>query len=236
MAKVNLVIPIYNNWEMTHTQLWNLYRKEKENIDYLLVVDDCSPDEDVQQGLKWWRAEWKEKADPLPIFTYTSPKNVGFLLSSNEAIQVISGDDEAEPDDIIILLSSDVLIHGQFIEQIREILSAPHKSLVGGILYSHDTGWNKFGDRIYPYLEGWLLATTVSNWKELGYFDEQFAPCIFEDVDLSATAQSLGYELVPLNNPALHHLSGQTIKYTKERDTLTKINQEKFRLKWIKEN
>ena len=34
------------------------------------------------------------------------------------------------------------------------------------------TGWNKFGEKIFPYLEGWLLATTSKGWAELGYFEK----------------------------------------------------------------
>ena len=110
-------------------------------------------------------------------------------------------------------MSNDVRIHGKFVSQIKEIVTNSPKSLVGGVLYSKDTGWNKFGDKIFPYLEGWLLATTVGNWKELGYFDERFSPCDFEDVDLSTTALSLGYELVPLNNPGLVHMGAGTLGY-----------------------
>lgn len=234
MPKVSIVIPTYNHWDMSHNQLFQLYKKEKKNIDYVLLVDDCSPDEEVQNGIKWWKADWKEKPDPMPIHCLTNPQNIGFLLSSNVGLRKVSGIDDTKPDDIIILLSSDVLINGEFVPQIVEILGGNPKSLVGGILYSKDTGWNKFNEKIFPYLEGWLLATTVSGWQELGYFDERFSPNDFEDVDISTTALSLGYELIPLNNPAVHHIGAQSLGYNDKRLALTNSNKKKFEEKWIK--
>lgn len=229
MPKVNIVIPVYNHYEMTHKQLYSLYRKEFENIDHILVVDDCSPDVAVQEGLSWWKAN-----NTLPLSTTRNTGNKGFLLTSNESLMSVSGFDEAKPDDIIILLSSDVMVYDKFIQEIKTQLDENPKSLVGGIMYTHDTGWNKFGERVYPYLEGWLLATTVAGWHELDYFDERFAPCDFEDVDLSTKAIAKGYELVPLNNPGLVHLGGQSIGYNAKRLAHTNVNKKKFEAKWVK--
>lgn len=232
MPKLFIVIPLYNNFQLLHEMLWSLYRKERENIDGILVVNDCSTDTEVEGGLKWWKAEWKEKADPLLVMTLENEENLGFLKTSNRGMKHIADTVSQDPNDIIILLSTDVKIYGKFVSQIKEMLANSPKSLVGGIVYNQDTGWNKF-DQIYPYVEGWLLATTVANWKELDYFDELYSPHVFEDIDLSTKALSLGYELVALNNVGLQHLAGQSIKYTPERDELTKINQKKFQSKWL---
>lgn len=226
-AKCHIVIPIYNGWAMTHELLWNLFRKERENIASITLVNDCSTDPEVEGGIKWWCSEYGSK---YPIRSITNLENKGFLISSN--LGLIETAKIAKEGDIIILLSTDVQVHGKFISQIIDILEANPKSLVGGILYNQDTGWNRF-DRIYPYLEGWLLATTVRGWYELDFFDERYAPSDFEDVEASTKALHLGYELVPLNNVSIKHLGGKSIGYSDERFAQTKINQEKFRQKWI---
>lgn len=235
MGKVHIVIPCFNGWNLSHELLWNLYRKERENIEMVLVMDDASTDPEVSSGLKWWKSEWGDKSQPMKVISITSSENIGFTLNSNKGLKYICENMETSPDDIVILLSNDVKVNGKFISQIKDIIEENPKSLVGGILYSADTGWNTFDGKVFPYIEGWLLATTVQNWKELDYFDELYSPHCMEDVDLSTKALKLGYQLVPLNNPGLVHLVGQTIKYTEERHQLTKINQEKFRLKWVKE-
>ena len=232
LGKVFVVIPVFNGWQMTHNLLWELYRKERENIELVLVMDNASTDPEVEQGLKWWKSEWKEKNEPMGVASITNVENIGFTKNSNKGLRFICEMGTVAPDDIVILLSNDVKVNGKFISQIKTILEETPKSLVGGILYSNDTGWNKFGDKVFPYIEGWLLATTMENWVELDYFDEIYAPHCMEDVDLSTKALRLGYQLVPLNNPGLVHLAGQTIKYTDERHERTKINQEKFRNKW----
>ena len=157
--------------------------------------------------------------------------NVGFLLSANSGLRTVCNNEN--PDDCVILLSNDVQIRGKFISQICDILESASPKLVGGILLNRDTGWNNLGGKIFPYLEGWLLATRVRDWLNLGYFDETFVPHIFEDIDLSTTALLMGYEIIPLNNVGLTHLAGQTIIYSQERDELTRTNQKKFVAKWV---
>jgi len=67
----------------------------------------------------------------------------------------------------------------------------------------------------------------------LGYFDERYSPCDFEDVDLSTQARRKFYTLVALNSPALRHIGGQSIGYNPKREEQTKINQKKFEEKWV---
>lgn len=229
MPKISVVIPTYNHYDLTHALLGSLYSKEKKNIDHVLVIDNGSEDETVQQGLKWWMKDVKDSN----LHVLTTEENSGFLLAANEGLQQEAGFDDSRPDDIMILLSNDVLIHAPFICQLVGHLALEPRSLIGGILYEHDTGWNKF-DKIYPYLEGWLLAATVAGWTGLGYFDEQYAPSDFEDVDLSTTALSLGYKLIPLNNPSIVHLGGRTYGYDETRRLRTERNRELFRKKWVK--
>jgi len=68
----------------------------------------------------------------------------------------------------------------------------------------------------------------------IGYFDERFAPSDYEDVDLSTRALLWNWELVPLNNPGLYHIGGQSIGYTEERRKRTEENKKKFEMKWKK--
>lgn len=232
MTDVHIVIPIYNQWALCHELLWKLQKIEGKNITSIHLINDCSMEEGVAEGMKWWASSYGSK---FPIYIVHNQENMGFLKTANFGISRMVDVYATHATDIVILISTDVKVSGPFISQIKDILEVPAvNSLVGGVVYTHDTGWNKFGDKIFPYAEGWLLATTAGEWKQLGGFDERYIPSDYEDVDLSTRALQLGYELVPLNNPGLTHLGGRSIGYGPEREAQTKINQKKFEEKWIK--
>lgn len=224
-----ILIPHYNNWNLTHARLNELYRHCRNSITEVIVIDDCSVDDMTEGGLSWWGREFKSKG--FLVSSISTPENLNFLKASNFGLSHVIN--RAEDDDLIILLSNDVEIRTDFVSQMTEIISQRgNKVLTGGILLSQDTGWNRFGDKIFPYLEGWLLGATAEIWKALELFDERFAPSDYEDIDLSTLALEYGYELVPLNNPGIHHIGGQSIKYGSEREARTKANKEKFKEKW----
>lgn len=211
----SVVIPVYNNFALVNDLLVNLFTRSK--IDEVIVVDDCSPDLETVEGLKWWAASYGVKV-------VRPGSNLGFLRAANMGMGIAQGD-------ILCLLSSDVIVETDLFQAIRDKLSL--KTLIGGIVYNGSTGWNQFGQRIFPYAEGWLLACTSVAWKDIGGFDERYCPNDFEDVDLSTTAISKGYGLVSLNNPGIRHIGGQTIGYTEERMELTEKNRKKFEDKWV---
>lgn len=219
--KFSIVIPTYNHYDLLHTILYDIYQRCK-NVDEVIVVNDDSTDKDYYDGLDWWMGNGM-----LPLRHLQMKKNGGFILSSNCGIKNATGD-------IICLLSSDVRVGSDISVTVPSILNVQQKCLVGGRLLDYDTGWNRFGNRIFPYLEGWLIAATKDSWKELDYLDEDLVPNDFEDVSLSTKALEMDYTLVPLNDNRIVHIGGQSIGYNSNRETITRINQEKFRQKYVR--
>lgn len=220
MKSFSIVIPTFNHWEMTHSQLFQIYQNCK-NVAEVIVVNDASTDVDYYNGLSWWTDNGM-----LPLQVLNMPKNGGFILSSNAGMKKAKGD-------IVCLLSSDVKVCSDIVTSISAMLNVEQKCLVGGRLLDWDTGWNRFGNKVFPYLEGWLLATTKENWKELDYLDTDLVPNDFEDVSLSTKALMMDYVLVPLNDDKIVHLGGQSIGYNPEREAITSRNREIFRKKYV---
>ena len=218
--KFSFVIPTYNHYGLLHQLLWDIY-KVCSPVHEVIVVDDHSTDTTLLDGISWWKEQGF-----LPIQHVRLNKNVMFLRASNEGLKRATGD-------IVCLISTDVRIHRNIVDEIEMSLSWQKPTLVGGRYLDWDTGWNTFDGRIFPYLEGWLLATHKDGWEDLGYFDERFVPSDMEDIDLSATAEYRGYRLFSLASDMTTHLGGQSIGFNPEREAITIANKEKFRKKWI---
>jgi GT2 family glycosyltransferase len=221
MKSFSIVIPTYNHYDLLHARLFEIYQKCSPVLE-VVVVDDCSTDQDYAEGIEWWKTNGM-----LNIRHLRMNKNGGFILSSNAGIQRAVGD-------IVCLLSSDVKIGSDIVTSISNLLKIGNRTLVGGRLLDWDTGWNVFGGEVFPYLEGWLLAATKENWKLLDYLDTDLVPCDFEDVSLSTKALQNDFHLVPLNDGRIVHIGGQTIGYNPEREIITHRNRETFRQKYVK--
>jgi GT2 family glycosyltransferase len=187
----------------------------------IILVNDASTDTDCDGGVGFW-----QKADTRQEIRYTkNKKNLGFGGSMNRGADLAKGD-------ILVFLSNDVIITGNFIEQIEKEIENEEDILVGGRIVYWDSGWNTINNTIFPYCEGWLLACTKEVWDNLGGFDPRYKPFDYEDIDLSATAIEKGYRLVGLDSPYLKHIGGQTANYDEKRLEVTYRNKEKFFAKW----
>lgn len=207
----SFVIPAYKNYSLIHQLLWDIYKKCE--MPYEVIVTENGEDESIRKGVEWWNKF-------LPI-KHLKHENVGFLKNSNIGLKYATGD-------VVYLVSTDVQIHKN--------LDLPQEidGLWGGRYLDWDTGWNTFNGKIFPYLEGWLLATSKSIWEKLEYFDERYAPNDMEDLDLSTKALEAGFRLNWWVENYATHLGAQTLGYNPERENITKTNKRKFEEKWVK--
>jgi GT2 family glycosyltransferase len=187
----------------------------------IILVNDASTETDCDGGVAFW-----QKADTRQEVRYLkNKKNLGFGGSMNRGAKAAHGD-------ILVFLSNDVVITGNFVEQIENEINNEKDILIGGRIVYWDSGWNTFNNTIFPYCEGWLLACTTEVWDNLEGFDPRYAPYDYEDVDLSTTAIQKDYKLVGLNSPYLNHIGGQTANYNEQRLEITHRNKQKFYDKW----
>jgi len=228
MDKVSIIIPFYKRWDLVHRRLSELYKFSPPGCEVILI-DDFSRDLEIDGGIMWWR---EYSNSPFPLRNFSNPENIGFGGSMNHGASVASGD-------ILVFLSNDVEISGDFITQIRNIIADNPKAFIGGEVIWWDGGWNSFIDDtghtvVVPYANGWLLACTSDCWKELGGFDLRYGKFDYEDVDLSTSAILLGYDIIPLNSAYVKHAhQGATISTLGvDRLAHTKKNREIYIEKW----
>ena len=220
------VIPIYKKWSLCHSLLTDL--KDNETLDEVIVVEDGSNDKEVNEGLDFWI-----NSKLLPLHVVRIRENAGFTIASNIGLK--SAYKPLATRHITFLISNDVSVKGKFVEQAADLLFSSRRYLVGNRHIVFDSGWNTFNGKTFDYLEGWFLGCTSDGWRDIGYFDEEYAPYDMEDIDLSTTAKKKGYKLAALNNPNIKHMGGGTIGFNPEREVITNRNKEYFRKKWMNE-
>lgn len=212
----SIVIPVYGRWDLCHQLLFDIYKK-CSLVEEVIIVNDKPDDKDVRNGLVWWKS-----TNMLPIEVIETPENLGFLKASNLGLK-------SAVEDNVFLISTDVRVHKDIVEYGNKNIG---NNVIGGRLLDWDTGWNAIGDKVFPYLEGWLLGAAKETWTTLGWFDEIFAPNDMEDVDLSAKAVYWDYSLLALPEGYVSHIGAQSIPYGDAREAGTKINKKKFEEKW----
>jgi len=223
---VSIIIPFFNQWKLTHARLYELTQHVYlENVE-IVLMDDASTELDCQAGVAWW-----QKNSLHNIRYKRNEENLGFGGNCNEGARVATGD-------ILVFLSNDVIIKGNFLVPLIRILAEKSShALVGGRIVNWDSGWNTFQvngkSLIVPYCEGWLIACAKKTWNDLGGFDPIYQKYDYEDICLSTTAQTLGIPLIALDSPYLDHISGVTIRATgADRHSQTVKNKEAYRKKW----
>jgi len=224
MESVSIIIPFYNHWNLTHQRLMEMHKYAPDGCE-IVLINDASTDLDCEGGV----AFWQNGATRQEIRYHKNKENLGFGGSMNKGAEIAKGD-------ILIFYSNDVICSGDFITRIKLTLKENENLLIGGRIIYWPGGWNEFeheGRRFtVPYCEGWLLACTRQVWDNLGGFDPRYGKYAVEDIDLSTTAVSLGYDLYGLNSPHLKHIGGATAKYDEYRMEYTTNNKRKYIKKW----
>lgn len=223
-AHTSIVIPFFGKWPLVMARLHELHLHAPNGCE-IILINDCTPNNDFEGNVAWWQHNHR-----LNVRYLKNKENLGFGGSMNRGASKADGE-------VLVLLSDDVIVAGDFITPIINKLSVSPKTLIGGQIIDWPAGWNEFGVNgskvVIPYLGGWMLACTKTAWGELGGFDPIFGKFDYEDVDLSTRALELGYELYSLNSGFLRHLSGVTVSSLGvDRQSITEKNRTVYIAKW----
>lgn len=218
----SVIMPVYKNWNnQGQKRIVELIACIHNPIQIVVVNDN--PELDIDQSVAFWQKQ--VNYNPHTITYLKNSQNYGFGGSMNRGARAATGT-------VFAFLSDDVEVSGDFTEEITPLLTSASGYLIGRYLNSGNTGWNKFGNFIVPYLNGDFLACHRDVWGIIGGFDPRYAPYDFEDVDLSYKATLYSIQLYELKKKCLRHIGGQSIGYSKEREEITVANRKKFAEKW----
>ena len=240
--EVSIIIPVYNQFEYTYYCLAAIL-KQSEGVSYeVIIADDCSTDlttqiEEVVEG----------------ITVLHNENNLRFLHNCNNAAKYAKGK-------YLVFLNNDTQVQKNWLRPLVDILQKDEtvgmtgSKLVyadgwlqeaGGIFWKDASAWN-YGNRKNPddpefnyvkevdYISGASIMIRASLWKEIGGFDERFAPAYYEDSDLAFEVRKHGYKVVYQPLSVVIHFEGMTngTDVTSGQKAYQVTNQQKFYDKW----
>lgn len=212
---ISVITPVWNRGDLTHNYLFQNWKVYQGRPVEFVIVDNGSTD-NTRNVLMTWQARMGEQ-----LKVVRNEENKGFSIACNQGAAAASGD-------VLLFLNNDVVIGGDYIALILEALETWPYALVGAEVLGYDTGWNKFGEVIVPYIPGWCVACTRQKFTDVGGFDERYSPCDYEDIDFSYGAKTyLHAAKLPIR-----HLSGQSGHQMANRREITERNRRLFAQKW----
>ena len=239
---VSIIIPVYNQFHYTYNCLKSIVKHTDEVAYEVILADDCSTD---------LTASITEVVENIVIARTT--ENMRFLRNCNNAAKQARGE-------YIFFLNNDTQVLEGWLASLLELIKNdetigmvgskllyPDGALqeAGGIVWKDASAWN-LGNQHGPkepefnyvkevdYISGAAIMIRHSLWKEIGGFDERFAPAYYEDTDLAMEVRAHGYKVVYQPLSMVVHFEGisngtDTSSGQKEYQI---VNQKKFYDKW----
>lgn len=240
--QVSIIVPVYNQFGYTYNCL-RAVLEHSNGIQYeVIVADDCSTD------------QTKELESIVSGITVLhNETNLKFLLNCNQAaaqakgeyILFLNNDTQVQPDwlqPLVHLLERDTSIG-----MVGSKLVYPDGRLqeAGGILWKDGSAWN-YGHLMNPeapeycyvketdYISGAAIMIRTSLWKEIGGFDDRYAPAYYEDTDLAFEVRRHGFKVCLQPKSIVVHFEGISngCNVASGLKSYQLLNHEKFYYKW----
>lgn len=215
---VSIVIPVYNQFSYTYLCIKSIVENSGDIPYEIIIADDCSTD------------DTKKISELISGLTLIRNKeNLRFLKNCNNAAKSAKGK-------YILFLNNDTQVQPNWLKPLAELIESkedigmvgsklvyPDGSLqeAGGILWKDGSAWN-FGHgsnamlaqfnyvKEADYISGASIMIKHDLWKEIGGFDDNFAPAYCEDSDLAFEVRKHGQKVMFQPKSVVVHFEGKS--------------------------
>ncbi len=215
---VSIVIPVYNQFTYTYNCLKSILENSGDVSYEIIIADDVSNDLTTRLS---------EIAENIQIAR--NKENQRFLRNCKQAAKYAKGE-------YILFLNNDTQVQENWLQPLVELIERddsigmvgskliyPDGSLqeAGGIIWGDGHAWN-YGSgqnankpefnyvKEVDYISGAAIMIRTSLWREIGGFDELFAPAYCEDSDLAFEVRKHGYKLMYQPASVVVHFEGKS--------------------------
>jgi GT2 family glycosyltransferase/glycosyltransferase involved in cell wall biosynthesis len=233
--QVTIILILFNKAELTYRCLESLAKLRDEPPFHVIIVDNSSSD-DTQVLLQ----------RVVGATIVRNDDNRGFLRACNQAAALV-----ATPH--ILFLNNDTILYPGALRAALEDLQDPSVGAVGGRIVLPDNQlqeagsifWNDgtcagYGRGLPPeadecmhrrsvdYCSGVFLMTPAKLFREIGGFDELYAPAYYEEADYCAQLQSRGLQIVYDPRILVRHVEFGSAERSASAFALMNTNRVKF--------
>ncbi len=225
MKKISIVIPVYNNFELTLKCINSIKKHCRDDNYEIIIVDDCSTDE---------TKEFFESQDEVRYIR--NKENRGFSYTCNRGAEVARGK-------YLLFLNNDTLLIDDILTKfLKTFEKHPEVGIIGAKLLYPDNTIQHAGVIVYPdkkldhflryfpadypaankireldIVTGACFCVKKDLFFKLGKFNEKFFNG-FEDVDFCIRVRENGFKVLYNPEITLYHLEEKTRKRNKQRE------------------
>lgn len=224
MEKVSVIIPVYCQWELVKKNISALLNYDKQNIEEIIIVDDCSPEQNPY------------KFDNGTVRIIHNENNMGYTATVNNGLRIAKSE-------VVVVLDSDAYSVGSFIQKLISMYDAD--SSIGCVGFGtidnmgNDTGNYQYESSVlgliagqflkakFGFLRFWRNRNILPNscaisfrktcLQELKYFDEKCFPVLGADIDISMRIHRSKWKLVFTRKIIICHKGGNSYKINYKR-------------------
>lgn len=255
MKVITIIIPVFNAWKYTASCLASILKSDypKENYE-ILVVDNASTD-----GTETLLSYLQEQGEPIKILR--NKENVGYLLGANQGWKVVETQFALHLNNDVILdkncisqmfqtfdLDPKIGIVGAIRTLAGTSIYPPKITFFRGEKYKMWEDSNRVRDLAettlstpdlnVPFIETDIVPFACALvkkevWEKIGYFDEEFAPTMYDQENFTLTAKEAGFKTVMATGAKYIHIGAVTTSFNLEYyNNICIRNKVLFHKKW----